>query len=320
MFLHAQEGDEFGNVRHFGSVFCDKLLAKAARRAVVVSVDRLISNDEVRAQPARDDDPELSRHARRATRPAARARAPATGSTTWTRRRSAVSTRELMACVLATHLRDGEIVIIGGASPVPMAAALLAQLTHAPNLTLLTGSGAVNPRPSRLALSGGDYVYVESAEAYFTMEDVFDDTERGRWDVGIFGGIQVDRHGNFNLTFVGGTLEAPGVPWSGTGERRAAADGASARCCASSATRRRCSWRPSTSRRASGNGVCVTDLAILDFSDDAALVSVHPGRRRLDACAPAPASRSRASRRVTTSPPRADRERCGTVDPTGVLA
>ena len=51
VFLHAQEGDEFGNVRHFGSVFCDKLLAKAARRAVVVSVDRLISNDEVRDNP-----------------------------------------------------------------------------------------------------------------------------------------------------------------------------------------------------------------------------------------------------------------------------
>jgi glutaconate CoA-transferase subunit A len=51
VFLHAQEGDEFGNVRHFGSVFCDKLLAKAAQRAVVVSVDRLISNEEIRANP-----------------------------------------------------------------------------------------------------------------------------------------------------------------------------------------------------------------------------------------------------------------------------
>jgi glutaconate CoA-transferase subunit B len=40
------------------------------------------------------------------------------------------------------------------------------------------------------------------------MEDVFDDTERGRYDVAIFGGIQVDAFGNFNLTRIG----APGEP------------------------------------------------------------------------------------------------------------
>jgi glutaconate CoA-transferase subunit A len=51
VFLHAQEGDIYGNVRHLGSVFADKLLAKAARRAVVVSVDHVISNDEIRRDP-----------------------------------------------------------------------------------------------------------------------------------------------------------------------------------------------------------------------------------------------------------------------------
>ena len=123
---------------------------------------------------------------------------------------SACTTSELMACELAGRLRDDEIAIIGGASPVPMAAALLAQRSTAPDLTLLTGSGAVNPRPTHLAPSGGDYAYVAGAEAYFTMEDVFDDTERGRWDVGIFGGLQIDRHGHFNLAFVGG-FRGPGL-------------------------------------------------------------------------------------------------------------
>jgi glutaconate CoA-transferase subunit A len=51
VFLHAQEGDVYGNVRHVGSVFADKVLAKAARRAVVVSVDRVISNEEIRRDP-----------------------------------------------------------------------------------------------------------------------------------------------------------------------------------------------------------------------------------------------------------------------------
>ena len=121
----------------------------------------------------------------------------------------AISEQEQMACLLADRLLDGEILIVGGASSVPMAAALLAQRTHAPNLTLLTGSGAVNPRPRWLAPNGGDHEYLRTAEAHFTMEDVFDDTERGRWDVAIFGGIQVDRYGNFNLTYVGGSLAHP---------------------------------------------------------------------------------------------------------------
>jgi glutaconate CoA-transferase subunit B len=122
---------------------------------------------------------------------------------------AALSPHELMACLLADRLHDEEILIVGGASTVAMAAGLLAQRTHAPNLTLLTGSGAVNPRPRELAPGGGHYEYLRTAEAHFTMEDVFDDTERGRWDVAIFGGIQVDRHGNFNLTYVGGTLAHP---------------------------------------------------------------------------------------------------------------
>ena len=187
-----------------------------------------------------------------------------------------MSTRELMACVLATHLRDGEIVIIGGASPVPMAAALLAQLTHAPNLTLLTGSGAVNPRPSRLALSGGDYVYVQSAEAYFTMEDVFDDTERGRWDVGIFGGIQVDRSGNFNLTFVGGTLEAPAFRGPGLVNAGLPRTVKRSLLCVERHTAK-VFVEAVDFASGFGHDVCVTDLAIMDFSADAALVSVHPG-------------------------------------------
>ena len=50
--LHAQEADEYGNVRCFGAAFADPLLAKAAAH-VIVTVDRLISNEEVRRDPHR---------------------------------------------------------------------------------------------------------------------------------------------------------------------------------------------------------------------------------------------------------------------------
>jgi glutaconate CoA-transferase subunit A len=51
VFIHAQEGDMFGNVRQLGSVFTDRVMVKAARRAVVVSVDRIVENEEIRRDP-----------------------------------------------------------------------------------------------------------------------------------------------------------------------------------------------------------------------------------------------------------------------------
>src|SRR5688572_18724529 len=65
---------------------------------------------------------------------------------------------QVMAAALSMALHDGEIVVMGANSLVPMAAARLAQLTHAPNLTMIAGaSGAVNSLPEPLVPSSGDY-------------------------------------------------------------------------------------------------------------------------------------------------------------------
>ncbi|MFC4945079.1 CoA transferase subunit A [Pseudonocardia sp. GCM10023141] len=50
--LHVQEADEYGNVRNLGTPFCDPLLAKASR-TVVVTVDRIVTNEEIRSAPHR---------------------------------------------------------------------------------------------------------------------------------------------------------------------------------------------------------------------------------------------------------------------------
>jgi glutaconate CoA-transferase, subunit A len=50
--LHAQEADAYGNVRYYGTPFCDPLLAKASRK-VIVCVDRVVPNDEIRRDPHR---------------------------------------------------------------------------------------------------------------------------------------------------------------------------------------------------------------------------------------------------------------------------
>lgn len=200
-----------------------------------------------------------------------------------------------MACLLADRLRDGELVVIGGASVIPMAAALLAQATHAPNLTLLTGSGAVNPRPSRLKASSGDWEYLRTAEAHFTIEDVFDDCERGRYDVSIFGGLQIDAYGNFNLTYVGGTLDQP--HFRGPGLVNAGIANSASRfmlCCetherrvlvervdfASGAGARRPDGTPyPAGRPGRGPDHCVTPLCCLRIGSGGRfeLASIHPG-------------------------------------------
>lgn len=50
--LHAQQADAYGNVRMLGGVFCDRLIAKAARR-VIVTVDEIVPPDVIAAEPWR---------------------------------------------------------------------------------------------------------------------------------------------------------------------------------------------------------------------------------------------------------------------------
>jgi glutaconate CoA-transferase subunit B len=120
-----------------------------------------------------------------------------------------------MAVVLARELNDHEIVVSGGVrSVVPMAATFLAQRMHAPNITLLLGMGVVNPSPTRIWPTGGDERYATNCEAYVGLDEIFEWTEQGRIDVAFYGGLQIDRCGSCNLTWVnsdGRGIRGPGV-------------------------------------------------------------------------------------------------------------
>ena len=52
VLLHAAAGDVYGNLRQQGARFADRVMAKAARRAVVASLDAVIDNDVIREDPA----------------------------------------------------------------------------------------------------------------------------------------------------------------------------------------------------------------------------------------------------------------------------
>ena len=122
------------------------------------------------------------------------------------------SIRELMVVTLARELRDGDLCMTGASSETPVAACLLAQQLQAPNLTLILPSGIVNPRPGRLYRSAADGRWLEGAEAVGSGYDLFELSENGRLDAMFYGGVQIDRHGNINLTSVGqGAFRGPGL-------------------------------------------------------------------------------------------------------------
>lgn len=113
---------------------------------------------------------------------------------------------EYMVISLARGLRDGEWGACGAYSEIPMTAFMLARRAHAPNMWWMSGGGgAINPRCT-LVESSSSYRTHEGAEAVFTIEDIVD-WEFGGWrrmaNVGLFGGIQVDRFGNVNMVGLG---------------------------------------------------------------------------------------------------------------------
>jgi len=110
---------------------------------------------------------------------------------------------ELMTAAMARGLSDGEVVIMGAFSALPMLASKLAQVTHAPNLTFICGgSGAINPELDPLPESSCDDRLLK-AECIYSLPDVIDLEARPEIDVFFAGGLQIDARGNCNLVGIG---------------------------------------------------------------------------------------------------------------------
>jgi glutaconate CoA-transferase subunit B len=201
------------------------------------------------------------------------------------------STGHVMAAAMAHALRDGDVVVMGASSMIPLAAARLAQLTHAPNLTLIAGaSGGVNTLVEPLVPSSGDYANLV-AEAVLPFEEVMMLQMGGRADVFFVGGLQIDRWGNCNLAY-SGAVERPdlrgpgsaGIPWAARSARTI--------LYTTSHTPRvfvpkvdfvsLAGW-PEPGQEWANVGarpyLVVTSLAVMDFSPGGLmrLVSIHPG-------------------------------------------
>ncbi|MCC7104869.1 MAG: CoA-transferase [Chloroflexi bacterium] len=119
-----------------------------------------------------------------------------------------------MVVCLARLLYNGETVFHGVASPIPMAAVLVARALQAPRCVYLTLPGGVDAQPSRVVDSTVSPSVLEGARSIVTLAEIFDLSARGRLDVAFLSGVQIDRQARINLSVIGDperpTVRLPG--------------------------------------------------------------------------------------------------------------
>jgi glutaconate CoA-transferase subunit B len=109
---------------------------------------------------------------------------------------------EMMTIAAARALRNSDVCFVG--IGLPSAAANLARLTHAPDLTLIYESGPLGAKPAVLPLSIGDGELCETALTTVPVVEMFRYwLQGGRMTVGFLGGAQIDRFANINTTVIG---------------------------------------------------------------------------------------------------------------------
>jgi glutaconate CoA-transferase subunit B len=121
---------------------------------------------------------------------------------------------DMMAVAMARLLHSGLTVFHGVASPLPMVATLLARRLHAPELTYLNITGAVDAQPTSLPVSTVDPALLAGTRSLVTLADLFDLSARGRLDVAFLSGVQIDGQGRINMSAIGDwerpTVRLPG--------------------------------------------------------------------------------------------------------------
>jgi acyl CoA:acetate/3-ketoacid CoA transferase beta subunit len=124
------------------------------------------------------------------------------------------SPRELLACVAARLLKDGESVFVG--TGLPLVGALLAHKLHAPQMMAIYEGGSIGAEPPVLPWSVADPLTFYKAPVILSMSSVFGHSRAGFADVGFLGGAQVDMYGNMNATCIG-PYDNPQVRLTGSG-------------------------------------------------------------------------------------------------------
>jgi len=122
---------------------------------------------------------------------------------------------EMLAFVLSRQIKDHEVVYIG--TGLPMVAALLAKMTHAPNITFVYESGAQDPVEGGMPWSVGGPFTWRKAPTILEMPYSFGQCYNGYVSKGFLGFAQIDMFGNVNTHMIGKDFINPKVRLTGSG-------------------------------------------------------------------------------------------------------
>jgi len=124
------------------------------------------------------------------------------------------NTMELMVVVASRILENGASVGVG--TGAPLAASMLAQKMHAPDLVIMFEAGGISPVLCRMPISVGDSRSYNKALMASGMCDIMESCQRGMVDYTFLGGAQIDMYGNLNSTVIG-NWEKPKARLPGSG-------------------------------------------------------------------------------------------------------
>jgi len=110
---------------------------------------------------------------------------------------------EMMAVAMARLIRDRELVFVGVNSPLPYVAATLARRLHAPNSTLLSIGGGLNPTPAQLGPATSSPKLSAGSASVFDNVDFYGLVARRGVDLTFLGLGQLDERGRVNSSFIG---------------------------------------------------------------------------------------------------------------------
>jgi glutaconate CoA-transferase, subunit B len=122
---------------------------------------------------------------------------------------------EVMVCATAHELENNRTAVIG--TGIPLAAAMLAQKTFAPNLILMLESGSIAPQLKRLPISVADSNGQTGALMHSSMDEIMETCQRGSVDYVLLGCAQIDMYGNINSSMIGTDYRHPQVRLPGSG-------------------------------------------------------------------------------------------------------
>ena len=203
---------------------------------------------------------------------------------------------ELMVTCAAREIGDGEVVFVG--MRLPLLGFLLAKSTHAPNAVGVYELGIVReelaPAP---ILTMGDLPNLFNARWLADTSDVMGLLQKGEVDLSFIGGAQVDRFGNLNTTYIGGS-ENPTTRLPGSGGACDLASLSKSHIIIMTHEKRRfvpkidyntspgygdgLGWRGKVGLPRGGPAAVITTLGVMRFdpkTHEMVLTEVHPGVR-----------------------------------------